>query len=131
MERKHAIIIIKNEKNEYLQYYDKRWESYLFPNCKIEEAMNYNKIKENIAKMYGIKIESINYKMDKIHTKFSESDKIEKTYHHYFYECEIENNLKNSDVQFKWFSMEGLLEDERIKKVNSDIVGYVKELNEK
>lgn len=129
MERKHAIIIIKNEKSEYLQYYDKRWESYLFPNCKIEEAMDYNKIKENIAKIYGIKIESINYKMDKIHTKFSESDKIEKTYHHYFYECEIEKNLQNSDIQFKWFSMEELLKDERIKKVNLDIVEYVKELN--
>lgn len=127
MERKHAIIIIKNEKSEYLQYYDKRWESYLFPNCKIEEAMDYNKIKENIAKMYGIKIESINYKMDKIHTKFSESDKIEKTYHHYFYECEIEKEFENSEMQFKWYSMEEFQKDERIQKVNSDIVGYVKE----
>ena len=35
MERKHAIIIIKNEENRYLQYYENRWESYLFPNCKI------------------------------------------------------------------------------------------------
>lgn len=26
MERKHAIIIIKNEENKYLQYYDNRWE---------------------------------------------------------------------------------------------------------
>ena len=39
MERKHAIIIIKNEKNKYLQYYDNRWESYLFPNCKINDKL--------------------------------------------------------------------------------------------
>lgn len=31
----HAIIIIKNEKGEYLQYYDERWNSYLFLNCKL------------------------------------------------------------------------------------------------
>ena len=48
MERKHAIIIIKNEKNKYLQYYDNRWESYLFPNCKINDKTDYDKIKENI-----------------------------------------------------------------------------------
>ena len=36
MERKFAIIIIKNKNNEYLQYYDERWNSYLFLNCRIE-----------------------------------------------------------------------------------------------
>ena len=30
MERKHAIIIIKNEKNKYLQYYDNRWKAIYF-----------------------------------------------------------------------------------------------------
>ena len=127
MERKHAIIITKNEKNKYLQYYDNRWESYLFPNCKIEDKTNCDKIKEEIFEKYGIKIKNINYKMEKIHSKFSESDKIQKTYHHYFYECETEKEFKNNDIQFKWYSMEELLKDERIQKVNSDIVGYVKE----
>ena len=32
----HAIIIIKN-KDKYLQYYDERWDSYLFPNMKLKE----------------------------------------------------------------------------------------------
>ena len=31
----HSIIVIKNEKNEYLQYYDEKWKSYLFLNCKL------------------------------------------------------------------------------------------------
>lgn len=30
-------------------------------------------------------------------------------------------------MQLKWYSMEELLKDERIQKVNSDIVEYVKE----
>ena len=33
---KHAIIIIKNEKDEYLQYFDEKWNSYLFVNCKMK-----------------------------------------------------------------------------------------------
>lgn len=31
---KHAIMVIKNNKNEYLQYFDNKWNSYLFLNCK-------------------------------------------------------------------------------------------------
>ena len=41
---KHAIIVIKNEKNEYLQYYDKRWNSYLFLNCKMNDKLEKNDI---------------------------------------------------------------------------------------
>ena len=52
----HSIIIIKNEKNEYLQYYDKKWNCYLFLNSKMKNKEDmesiYNKIKEmlNIEK---------------------------------------------------------------------------------
>ena len=27
-------MVIKNNKNEYLQYFDNKWNSYLFLNCK-------------------------------------------------------------------------------------------------
>ena len=33
---KHAIIVIKNKENEYLQYFDDKWNSYLFLNCKMQ-----------------------------------------------------------------------------------------------
>ena len=65
--------------------------------------------------------------MEKVHAKFSESDKIQKTYHHYFYECEIEREFENNAIKFKWYSMDELQKDERIQKVNSDIVECVKE----
>ena len=46
----HSIIIIKNEKNEYLQYYDIKWNCYLFLNSKMKNKEDmesiYNKIKE-------------------------------------------------------------------------------------
>ena len=35
--------------------------------------------------------------------------------------------FENRKIQFKWYSMEKLLGDERIQMVNSDIVEYVKE----
>lgn len=105
MERKHAIIIIKNEKNKYLQYYDNRWESYLFPNCKINDKTDYDKIKEEIFGKYG---NNINYKMEKVHTKFSESDKIQKTYHTIFINVKLKKNLKiekynSSGIQWRNF----------------------------
>ena len=36
MASKHAIIIVKNIRGEYLQYYENSWNSYLFLNCKCE-----------------------------------------------------------------------------------------------
>ena len=46
IEHIHSIIIIKKD-NKYLNYYEERWELYLFPNIKgnnIEEIKNkYNK----------------------------------------------------------------------------------------
>ena len=36
MASKHAIIIVKNMRGEYLQYYENSWNGYLFLNCKCE-----------------------------------------------------------------------------------------------
>ncbi len=135
MERKHAIIIIKNSKNEYLQYYDKRWLSYLFLNCKIENELDIEKIKEEVKQKLNVNEIAVSYLRDKVHTKLSESDKINKEYHHYFYIANIKDineQMLNKEfvinnIKFKWYSYEELLADKRIQKVNSDIVGFVKE----
>ncbi len=50
--------------------------------------------------------------MDKIHTKYSESDKINKEYHYYFFIVDVQNineTMSNkefviNDIQFKWYS---------------------------
>jgi len=135
MERKHAIIIIKNSNNEYLQYYDERWNSYLFLNCKIENQFDIEKIENEVKRKLDVSEIKVSYIMDKIHTKFSESDKIDKEYHHYFFTVIIENKNEQmlrkefiiNNIKFKWYSYEQLLRDERIQKVNSDIVNFVKE----
>ncbi len=138
-EHKHAIIIIKNSKNEYLQYYDKRWKSYLFLNCKLEENL---KEKDIIIKEINKKLKisennlQFNYLNDKIHKKYSVSAQKEKEYHHYFYNINIENiptimkekNFVINDIKFSWYNLQQLENDNRIQEVNSDIVKYVKEL---
>lgn len=137
-EHRHAIIIINNSQGGYLQYYDSRWNSFLFLNLKMNKDFDDNDIKEDIHKKLDVSINSITTKflMDKKHKKFSESAKIEKEYHHYFYLVTIDNisdlmkqeDFILNDIQYKWFTMEQLENDERIQKVNSDIVNYVKSL---
>ena len=54
---KHAIIIIKNNNNEYLQYYDNIWKSFLFLNCKLfDDKENENNIKKYFKSFKGISI---------------------------------------------------------------------------
>lgn len=135
---KHSIIVIKNKKNEYLQYFDKRWNSYLFMNCKMQDKDDVNSIYNELEQSLGINKEDVNLAFidEKVHKKFSESAKIEKEYQHYFYKAELlkdinefnKKEFEKSNKKYKWFSFEELTRDERIQKVNSDIVEYVRQL---
>jgi hypothetical protein len=136
---KHAIIVIKNDKNEYLQYFDQKWNSYLFMNCKLESSFSNKDIISYVSNELKIEENEIEcvYKAEKIHKKYSESAKKEKEYQHYFYNINIKNMsdiIKQSDFiignkKYLWFSLSKLENNKRIQKVNSDIVNYVKELN--
>ena len=132
----HAIIVIKNEKEEYLQYYDEIWKSYLFLNCKLPNGDDSVAVIDNISKMLDIDKAFINVSSigKKQHKKFSESTKKEKEYIHYFYDVKLDvklpdNEFELNNVKYKWFSYSDLMKNERIQKVNSDIVKFIKELN--
>ncbi len=132
----HAIIVIKNDKGEYLQYFDEKWNSYLFLNCKLPDGDNSDIIKNKVANEFDIKQDIINVTLTgkKQHKKFSESAKVEKEYIHYFYDVTVDTKFGEKEfilngIKYKWFSYEDLINDERIKKVNSDIVQFVKEFN--
>ena len=131
---KHAIIVIKNKNNEYLQYYDERWNSYLFMNCKLNEGFNNDTIIDYVSDKFKTKKEKIScdYITDKIHTKYSVTSLKEKEYHHYFYKVNIsipEEDFQIDNIKYRWYCYEDLKNDKRIMKVNSDIVGFIKELN--
>lgn len=135
MLRKHAIIVIKNKKGEYLQYFEPNWQSYLFLNCKLQDESDTSKIQETVSNLMGVECLQIAYKFNKIHTKFSVKDQIHKEYQHFFYLVTLKNDnfqeteftIKNT--KFKWFSLKELENDPRIQEVNSDIVGFIKENN--
>lgn len=136
MLRKHAILVIKNKKEEYLQYFEPNWQSYLFLNCKLENSYDTAKISEVVLKMLGTECQSITYKFYKIHTKFSVKDQIDKEYQHFFYLVTLKDAIGEerkefikNNIQYKWFSLEELEQDLRIQEVNSDIVSFIKENN--
>ena len=141
MEHTHSIIIIKNENGEYLQYFDTRWDSYLFPNCKLTNENHKQLINQYLIQNFNFLANekyTIEYVMDKVHTKFSESAKVNKEYHHYFYNIKLDNipnfmqnpTFSANDKTFKWFSLTKLEEDKRIQQVNSDIVEFIKTIDE-
>jgi len=136
---KHAIIVIKNKRNEYLQYFDERWNSYLFLNCKMENKDDIDPIFEQVENKLNISRNNIKcfFIGEKTHRKFSESDKVEKEYTHYFYKTDLlihsdmydKNEFELLNIKYKWFSYKKLKNDERIQLVNSDIINYIKEFD--
>lgn len=132
----HSIIVIKNNKEEYLQYFDEKWNSYLFLNCKLPNGNNYKTIKNKIATDLKLDKNKIEVELigEKKHKKFSESAKKEKEYIHMFYKVNLNQKINEREftedkIKYKWFSYNELVTDERIKKVNGDIVGFIKEFN--
>lgn len=138
MASKHVIIVVKNNDDEYLQYYDNRWDSLLFLNCKKEDNFSEDIIKDNIFNRFDIDRSNINIKYfgEKTHSKFSVSNQIMKEYCHDFYLVSFNlpdfMNKKEfiyKDINYVWYSMDELETDERIQEVNSDIVSFIKEFN--
>lgn len=108
-------------------------------NCKMQNKDDKDKIirKINESLLINSKCIKCEFIGEKTHKKFSESAKIEKEYVHYFYRIDLSNEIEKFNEKefeilnrkYKWFSFDELHKDERIKKVNSDILSYVKEFN--
>ena len=110
MEHTHSIIIIKKE-NKYLNYYDKNWKMYLFPNLKGNDI-------EEIKNRYNTN--NVKFLFDKVHEKYSVSHNEIRKYHHYFYQVDTE-------IKGEYFTLEELLNDPKVKKYNEDIINYIKD----
>ena len=110
MESVHSIIIIKKD-NRFLNYFDERWNMYLFPNIKGNDI-------EEIKNKYNT--DKVNYLFDRVHEKYSVSHDENRTYHHYFYEVD-------ANIDGEYFTLDELLNNEKVKENNSDIIGFIKE----
>lgn len=136
----HSIVAIKDTFNEYpsrfLLCYDTRWKCWMFPNFK-DNADNESFIKEGISNKLKVKAEGIDmmFLTRKRQQKYSESHKEERTYLHSVYKATIKkfpaheriNEFEVDGVQFKWMSIPEMEKDDRIQKVNEDVVQLVKE----
>ena len=110
MEHVHSIILIKRG-YKYLNYFDERWGMYLFPNIKGNDI-------EEIKNKYNTN--NVKYLFDKVHEKYSIPNKEVKTYHHYFYEVD-------KDINGEYFSLNALLQKEKVKENNGDIIKFIEE----
>lgn len=144
IEHPFSIIAIKDTfnlyPNQFLLYYDERWDCKFFPNYKtVENDDELNK--ENIRKRLSnaLKIDknniSVEFKEQRIQRKFSVSNQRYKVYDHKLYYVEISeftDNIKQHEfkidgTKYFWMSIKEMENDENIKQKNSDVVGFVKE----
>ena len=57
---------------------------------------------------------------DKVHEKYSIPNKEKWIYHHYFYEVD-------KDINGEYFSLNELLQKEKVKENNGDIIKFIEE----
>ena len=88
---------------------------YLFQNIK---GNNIDEIKK--------KFNAINVKLlfDKVHEKYSVPNGEMKKYHHYFHEAD-------ANIDGKYFTLDELLNIEKVKENNADIIEFIKEFYNK
>ena len=133
MEHVHSIILIKRG-DKYLNYFDLKWGRYFLfgvvkkywnpphSSCSytifnIIDIIKGNDIEE-IKNKYNTN--NVKYLFDKVHEKYSIPNKETRTYHHYFYEVDKE-------IDGEYFSLNELLQKEKVKENNGDIIKFIEE----
>lgn len=121
--------------NRFLLYYDERWDCDFFFSFRTVDNNSENIIKKLSSELQlDERYIKVDYKTQKIQSKFSESDKIQKTYEHKLYCADIshfnnllkQNSFEINGKKFKWMTIEQMEQDENIKKKNLDVVDLVK-----
>lgn len=127
-----SLLAVKNSSGQFLQKYDNRWKSWLFPYVRSTEE-NKKNVDEYISKLLGMQLKA-EYVTCAKHCKYSVSDDVYKIYNHKLYEVlfgsvpEAMNNDSfelNGDT-YKWMSIQDMEYDTRIMEVNEEIVAFVK-----
>lgn len=138
-----SIVAIKDtfnlHPNRFLLYYDKRWNCKFFFSFKTlkSEDENLANIKQRLSNQLKIDIRDIdvNYKTERIYTKHSVSDDIDKMYDHRIYhaivnqftECFHSSHFTIDGTSYFWMTIAEMEQDPEIKAKNLDVVSLVKE----
>lgn len=126
-----SLLIMKNNKGQFLLKYNKRWKCYLFPFTKtIENKKEVGMIEFCKSTLNMDQVEIINHTEEDI-TKRSISADLIKTYHHDFYIIKCEDKLQSKSKfkinkeKYKWFSIEEMKCNKNIYNKNSETIEYV------
>ena len=127
--KKYSIVCITygelNLDSKFLVYYDKDWKCWFFPNYKTIARGNVANLIKVLQNDLGIDaVGSLKYLYRCVHYKYSEESKEVLPYDHTLYLCKLK---EFPDVQdnYKWLTVSEMLNDERIRKVNADVVAML------
>lgn len=119
-----SLIIIQNNKRQFLLKYDNRWGCYLFPYQKTN-LENDNQAVSLFVKSIGCNDFEIGTPLKETVTKHSVSANLEKTYLHTFYPITIKSDFSFDKSKYKWFSYDEMKEDPDINEKNSETIDFV------
>lgn len=127
-----SLLAIKNPDGKYLQIYDDRWKTWLFPYIRSSEdnKANVDKYASNLLN----KEVKTKYISTAKHCKYSVSDDVYKIFNHKLYRLlpdSLSENIPDDtftigEYSFKWMSLEYMEKDERIMEVNEEVIAFVR-----
>lgn len=126
-----SLVIIKNEKGEYLLKKDSRWKTYLFPFKRTKEN-DVEDLKDFLSQSFGVKEFSLISEKQVEITKKSVSAQMAKTYHHVFYHVKIDSELLpkhgkfrvNKEV-YRWLSIDEMKANKDMIFKNRETIDFV------
>lgn len=138
-----SIVAIKDTYHEYpnrfLVYYEPRWKCRLFLYFRTQSSAGENilNIKQSLSNQ--LKIDSsdidVQFRDERIYTKYSVSDQIKKVYDHSLYlatirhfpELSQNNSFEIDGVHYYWMSLADMERDPAIQARNMDVVSFVRD----
>lgn len=136
----YSILAIKNifdqHPNQFLQYFDNKWDCWFFPNYSTKSSDDENKeyITSKLSNELKVNKNSISIDLcgEATHEKLSPSDNQRKCYYHKLYSVSISDNenirtkeFEIDGVLYRWMSPEEMRNNDKIKEKNLDVVEFV------
>lgn len=123
--------------NRFLLYYDDAWSCWFFPNFHTSEFQNEQSICQRLSNQLKVDSKSIllRYIADRVQSKYSERDKINKVYQHSLYQATLFSfpEVMKSDefsidgINYKWWTISDMEKDPVLFQKNNDVISFVKE----
>ena len=123
--------------NKFLLYFDEKWKCKFFFSFKTLESENEENIVSRLSSILQIGQEKIRteYKASITHIKYSVKDQFTKSYEHKLYKAEIsefpsilqEKQFTIEGKKFYWMTLDEMVKDKTIMKVNGDVVDFIKD----